>query len=83
MSLPDLTIRPRRLRQSANIRRMVRETMLSPADFIYPMFVDETISEAIPVVSMPGVSRHRNLVRNQQHRGKVRNNLKNILRHRT
>jgi porphobilinogen synthase len=57
MSLPDLTVRPRRLRQSVNIRRMVRETTLSPADFIYPMFVDETISEAIPVASMPGVSR--------------------------
>jgi porphobilinogen synthase len=57
MSLPDLTVRPRRLRQSANIRHMVRETTLSPADFIYPIFVDETISKAIPVVSMPGVSR--------------------------
>ena len=57
MSLPDLTIRPRRLRQSTNIRRMVRETRLSTADFIYPLFVDETISEAIPVASMPGVSR--------------------------
>jgi porphobilinogen synthase len=57
MSLPDLTVRPRRLRQSANIRHMVRETRLSPADFIYPVFVDETISEAIPVTSMPGVSR--------------------------
>jgi len=57
MSLPDLTIRPRRLRQSANIRHMVRETTLSPADFVYPLFVDETISEAKPVVSMPGVYR--------------------------
>jgi len=57
MSLPNLTIRPRRLRQSANIRHMVRETTLSPADLVYPMFVDETISEAMPVPSMPGVSR--------------------------
>ncbi len=57
MSLPDLTVRPRRLRQSANIRHMVRETTLSPADLVYPLFVDETISEAVPVVSMPGVSR--------------------------
>jgi porphobilinogen synthase len=57
MSLPDLTIRPRRLRQSANIRHMVRETTLSPADLVYPLFVDETISEAVPVVSMPGVFR--------------------------
>jgi len=57
MSLPDLTIRPRRLRKTATIRRMVRETSLSTADFIYPLFVDEGISEAIAVKSMPGVSR--------------------------
>ena len=57
MSLPDLTIRPRRLRRSATIRRMVRETELTAADLIYPLFVDETISEAMPVASMPGVSR--------------------------
>jgi len=57
MSLPDLTIRPRRLRKTATIRRMVRETSLSPADFIYPLFVDEGIDEAIEVKSMPGVFR--------------------------
>jgi len=57
MSLPDLMIRPRRLRNSATIRRMVRETVLTTADLIYPLFVDETIEEAVPVKSMPGVSR--------------------------
>jgi len=57
MPLPDLTIRPRRLRKTATIRRMVRETSLSPADFIYPLFVDEGITEAIEVKSMPGVYR--------------------------
>jgi len=57
MSLPDLMIRPRRLRNSATIRRMVRETELSTADLIYPVFVDETIEQAVPVKSMPGVSR--------------------------
>ena len=31
--------RPRRLRSNENIRRMVRETTLSPDDFIYPLFV--------------------------------------------
>ncbi|MBL4775822.1 MAG: porphobilinogen synthase [Mariprofundus sp.] len=56
-ALPDLTIRPRRLRGSAALRRMVSETHLSTADLIYPLFVDETISEAVPVASMPGVSR--------------------------
>ncbi|MDQ7011035.1 MAG: porphobilinogen synthase [Mariprofundaceae bacterium] len=57
MALPDLSIRPRRLRKSAAIRRMVRETSLSTADLIYPLFVDETISEPVTVASMPGVSR--------------------------
>jgi len=57
MSLPDLTLRPRRLRNSATLRRMVRETTLSVNDLIYPLFVDESISESMDVGSMPGVSR--------------------------
>jgi len=57
MSLPDLTIRPRRLRGTPTMRRMVRETSLSVDDLIYPLFVDETISEPRPIGSMPGVSR--------------------------
>lgn len=36
---------------------MVRETDLSPADFIWPLFVVEGTGESIPVASMPGVSR--------------------------
>ena len=36
---------------------MVRETSLSPADLIYPLFVDETLDERRPVGSMPGVWR--------------------------
>jgi len=57
MHKQDRIIRPRRMRQSAAIRNMVRETTLSTHDFIYPMFVDETINEPVPVASMPGVSR--------------------------
>jgi len=57
MALPELIIRPRRLRRTPTIRRMVRETTLSPNDLILPLFVDETISEPKPVASMPGVSR--------------------------
>jgi len=53
----NLTIRPRRLRKTSTIRRMVRETSLSVDDLIYPLFVDEGITEAIEVKSMPGVSR--------------------------
>lgn len=49
--------RMRRLRRSEGLRRMVRETRLSPSDFIYPVFVTtgEDIREPIP--SMPGQSR--------------------------
>jgi porphobilinogen synthase len=57
MSLPDLTIRPRRLRRTPTLRRMVRETSLSVDDLIYPLFVDETISKPKPIASMPGVFR--------------------------
>ena len=39
LAISTPTIRPRRLRLTAGIRRMVRETTLSPADFIYPLFV--------------------------------------------
>ncbi|MDQ7004473.1 MAG: porphobilinogen synthase [Ghiorsea sp.] len=53
----DITHRPRRLRQSANLRRMVSETTLSVNDLIYPLFVDEGIDTAVEVKSMPGVHR--------------------------
>ncbi len=44
----------RRLRQSEGLRRLVRETALSPSDFIYPLFVvhGQDVREEIP--SMPG-----------------------------
>lgn len=46
--------RPRRLRKSDVIRSMVRETALSPDDFIYPMFVVEGKSIRREIKSMPG-----------------------------
>ncbi|MEI6675317.1 MAG: porphobilinogen synthase [Verrucomicrobiota bacterium] len=49
-------IRPRRNRRSLAIRSMVRETSLSPADFILPMFLHED-AEDTPIASMPGVTR--------------------------
>ena len=54
---PFPTARPRRLRQSPGIRRMVRQNTLSVDDFIWPIFVrsGEGIEEPIP--SMPGVIR--------------------------
>jgi porphobilinogen synthase len=57
MSLPELIHRPRRLRKTPAIRRMVSETTLSVNDLIYPIFVDETLTAPQPVGSMPGVSR--------------------------
>ncbi|MBI3184260.1 MAG: porphobilinogen synthase [Myxococcales bacterium] len=47
--------RPRRLRRNDTIRRMVRETLLSPDDFIYPLFVVEGRGVRKPIASMPGV----------------------------
>jgi porphobilinogen synthase len=46
--------RLRRLRQHESLRRMVRETALSPADFIYPLFVVEGRDRREEITSMPG-----------------------------
>ncbi|HEX8991558.1 MAG TPA: porphobilinogen synthase [Anaerolineales bacterium] len=46
--------RPRRLRATAALRAMVRETELNAADFIYPMFVRHGTGRS-PIGSMPGV----------------------------
>lgn len=46
--------RPRRLRNSESIRRMVRETILSSDDFIYPLFVTFGKGVKNPISSMPG-----------------------------
>ena len=48
--------RQRRLRRTALLRDMVRETALSPRDFIYPLFVCPGRDQVQPVTSMPGVS---------------------------
>ena len=53
MSFPST--RPRRLRTTAALRRMVRETALAPDDFIYPMFVVHGSDVRSPISSMPGV----------------------------
>ncbi len=51
-----LAVRPRRLRHTAVLRQMVRETELNPADFIYPLFVIHGQNVRNPIVSMPGVA---------------------------
>jgi porphobilinogen synthase len=48
--------RPRRLRRTETLRRMVRETRLSPDDLIQPLFVCPGRDVAKPVESMPGVA---------------------------
>ena len=49
--------RMRRMRRDAFSRRMMRETRLTPADLIYPMFVLEGDRVRDPVASMPGIDR--------------------------
>ncbi|MCL6621044.1 MAG: porphobilinogen synthase [Syntrophobacterales bacterium] len=53
----DLVFRPRRLRRTEAIRRMVRETHLRPEDFIYPMFAVPGSRLRQPIEAMPGISR--------------------------
>ena len=55
MQYPELRLR--RLRRTPALRRMVRETHLSPADFVLPLFVCPGSGVDQPVGSMPGVSR--------------------------
>jgi porphobilinogen synthase len=54
---PFPAARPRRLRQARWTREMVRETVLTPADLIWPLFVRDGEGLEEPVPSMPGVSR--------------------------
>src|ERR1043166_65557 len=50
-----LLTRPRRLRRSAALRNLVRETNLNPHDFVLPLFVSEKVERRRPIPSMPGV----------------------------
>ena len=50
--------RPRRLRRTAALRRLVAETHLSVDDLVAPLFVREGIHEPQPVASLPGVVQH-------------------------
>ena len=49
--------RPRRLRASPWVRRLVAETVLTPADLIWPLIVHDGAEDRVPVASMPGVFR--------------------------
>jgi porphobilinogen synthase len=50
--------RPRRLRRTPALRRLVAETRLAASDLVLPLFVKEGISEPVPIASMPGVVQH-------------------------
>ena len=52
-----LVQRPRRNRKNDSVRRLVRETLLTPSDLILPLFVVEGTDQKIPIQSMPGVFR--------------------------
>ena len=52
------THRPRRLRTTPAMRRLVAETDLRPRQLVLPLFVREGIDEPVPVTSMPGVVQH-------------------------
>jgi len=55
MSFP--AIRPRRMRHDEFSRRLMRETVLSSNDLIWPVFVHEGSNRIEPIASMPGVER--------------------------
>jgi porphobilinogen synthase len=58
MSEPFLRQRPRRLRSTPALRRLVAETSLEPRQLVLPMFVADGIDEPRPIESMPGVVQH-------------------------
>jgi porphobilinogen synthase len=51
-------VRPRRLRRTAALRRMVAETRVHPADLMLPLFVREGLPEPRDIASLPGVVQH-------------------------
>ena len=50
--------RPRRLRRTPALRRLVADVRLDPADLVLPVFVKEGLSAPTPISSMPGVVQH-------------------------
>src|SRR5271156_6833564 len=50
--------RPRRLRSTPALRRLVAQTSLEPRHLVLPMFVADGIDEPRPIASMPGVVQH-------------------------
>ncbi len=58
--MPDASFpasRPRRLRRTASLRELVRETRLEASDLVYPMFIDDRGPPRQRIPSMPGIDR--------------------------
>jgi porphobilinogen synthase len=53
-----MPVRPRRLRRTAALRRLVAQTRLDPAEFVLPLFVREGATAPQPIAAMPGVVQH-------------------------
>lgn len=56
MSFPQ--VRPRRLRRTPALRRLVEEVRVAPAELVLPMFVKEGLTEPREIRSLPGVLQH-------------------------
>lgn len=63
-----MLIRPRRNRRTEAIRSMVRETSLSPANLIYPYFIEDGNNQKVAIPSLPGLHRmsEDNLLRDME-----------------
>jgi len=62
VTLPELppfpVSRPRRLRRTPALRRLVSDVVVRPSDLVLPMFVREDADEPVPISTMPGVLQH-------------------------
>ncbi len=52
------TVRPRRLRTTPAMRRLVREVRPHPAELVLPVFIHEELDAERPIASLPGVAQH-------------------------
>jgi porphobilinogen synthase len=75
--------RLRRLRANATLRRMVRETHVSPSDLIAPLFMESGEGVRTPIASLPGQHRFSPDTAAQQARRIVaaRNSRRHLVRH--
>jgi len=58
MTVPFPANRPRRMRRTEALRRLIRETNLAPRHLVAPLFVKEGIDDPVPISSMPGQVQH-------------------------